>query len=212
MNKELSTVFIIDGDHDTNASTQLMVESAGIRTKCFNSAEELLSQIEPDLHADCVACAVTDVLLPGMSGLTLQANLNMKHINLPLIFVTAAGDIGQCAMAMKAGAIDFMEKPCEKQRLLNDIHEALELDRQWYHEYRKSETCRQRLARLTRRERQVMMQLVDRASSASSQQIAERLHISKRTVEHHRAAIKEKMQAHSLLELVDMARICEFQS
>ena len=210
MNTELSTVFVIDGENAARASLSLLLESAGFRTEQHESAEVFLRSFDSTCDPNDPGCALVDVLLPGISGLELQARLNAQQVNLPIVFLTRAGDICQCVQAMKAGAVDFLEKPYQQLRLLTSISEALARHEHSLHDSLRRETLKQRLAQLTRREREIMAQLVSGEATISSEQIAERLHISRRTVEHHRAAIKEKMRAHSLLELVDMARVCEF--
>lgn len=208
MDAERSTVFLIDGEDGRRASLGLLLEHAGLQTENYRSAEEFLESFDPSRPG----CALVEVLLPGITGLELQANLNAKQINLPIVFLTDVGDISQCVEAMKAGAVDFLEKPYREASLLQSVSEALSRHEHSLQDYLRRETLKQRSARLTRREREIMTQLVSGEPTISSEQIAARLHISRRTVEHHRTAIKEKMRANSLLELVDMARVCGFHN
>ncbi|MGI9295385.1 MAG: response regulator transcription factor [Pseudomonadales bacterium] len=210
MDAELSTVFIIAGEQTTHASLGRFLVKAGLRTESYESAEEFLQGFDSARHANGLICALVNVELTDMTGLQLQARLRAKQINLPIVFLADVGDISQCVRAMKAGAVDFLEKPYWEAHLLRSVSEALARYEHSRQDNLRRETLKQRVAQLTRREREIMAQLVSGEPSISSEQIAERLHISRRTVEHHRAAIREKMHAHSLLELVDMARVCGF--
>jgi FixJ family two-component response regulator len=210
MNVEVSTVFIIDSKHENRMVYDSLLGAVGIETEAYGSAEEFLDNFNPDSHSNRQGCVLVDVSLPGMTGFELQANLKANEIDLPVIFLTDEADIPQCVQAMKAGAVDVLEKSCRDINLLQSIGEALD---QHEHSQRKNlrqDTLKQRLSQLTQREREVLSLLVNEEPTMSSEQIAGRLFISRRTVEHHRAAIKEKMYARSLLELVGMARICNF--
>lgn len=210
MNIEQSTVIVIDGESTARASLSLLLENADFQSASYDSAEAFLECFDSGCDSNDPVCALIDVMLPGMSGLELQSKLNANQINLPIVFLTRDGEICECVQAMKAGAVDFLEKPYQQSKLLKSISEALARHEHSLHDSLRRETLKQRLAQLTRREREIMGQLVSGEPTISSEQIAARLHISRRTVEHHRAAIKEKMRAHSLLELVDMARVCGF--
>lgn len=210
MNAEPSTVFIIEGEYDACESLSSTLETAGFSTRSYASGEEFLASFDPERQPnDQRCCALVDVLLPGMTGLELQDSLKASRINLPCVFLIRKRNISQCVQAMKAGAIDVLELPCSEQNLLHSVSEALSRYEQEQWDSREREEIKARLASLTRRERQVLEQLVDSSDGTplSSEQIASRLFISRRTVEHHRAAIKEKMHARSLLELIGMARV-----
>ncbi len=210
MNAEPSTVFIIEGKYDACESLGSTLETAGFGTRSYASGEEFLDSFDPERQPRGQGCcALIDVLLPGMTGLELQASLKANQINLPCVFLTRERDISQCVQAMKAGAVDVLEMPCPEQNLLHSVSEALSRHEQERRDSRAREKIKARLATLTRRERQILEQLVDAndGTAVSSEQIASRLFISRRTVEHHRAAIKEKMRARSLLELIDMTRV-----
>ena len=214
MNTELSTVFIIEGGCDACEFLGTTLETAGFGTRIYASGEEFLDSFDPEQQPHGQRCCVLiDVLLPGMTGLELQASLKANQINLPCVFFTCERDIFQCVQAMKAGAVDVLEIPCPEPNLLYSVTEALTRHEQEQRDNRGRERIKARLATLTRRERQILGQLVDvnNGSTVSSEQIAARLFISRRTVEHHRAAIKKKMHARSLLELVDMVRIGGFR-
>ncbi len=214
MNAELSTVFIIEGKCDTCESLGMTLETAGFGTRIYASGEEFLDSFDPEQQPRGQGCCVlVDVLLPGMTGLELQASLKANQINLPCVFLTCERDIVQCVQAMKAGAVDVLEMPCPDPNLLHSVSEALTRYEQEQRDNCERERIKARLAILTRRERQILGQLVEvnNGSTVSSEQIAARLFISRRTVEHHRAAIKKKLHARSLLELVDMVRIGGFR-
>ena len=210
MNTEPSTVFIIENKYDACESLGSTLKTAGFATRSYASGEEFLASFDPERQPrDQGCCALIDVLLPDMTGLELQASLKASQVNLPCIFLTGERDISQCVQAMKAGAVDVLEMPCPEQNLLHSVSEALCRHEQEQRDSREREKIKARLATLTRRERQILGQLVaaNDGSTVSSEQIASRLFISRRTVEHHRAAIKRKMRTHSLLELVNMARV-----
>lgn len=210
MDAENSTVVIVAGEHNTHASLGSLLENAGLRTESYETAEEFLQGFDPARHANGLICVLVNVELADMTGLQLQAQLKAQQINLPIVFLAGVGGISQCVRAMKAGAVDFLEKPYWETHLLVSVSAALARYEHSRQDNLRRETLKQRVEQLTRREREIMAQLVSGESAISSEQIAERLHISRRTVEHHRAAIREKMHAHSLLELVDMARVCGF--
>ena len=214
MNSELSNVFIIEGERDACRSLSTTLEAAGLYTQIYASGEEFLESFDPEQQLCGQGCCVLiDVLLPGMTGLELQASLKANQINLPCVFITSKSDTFQCVQAMKAGAVDVLEMPCPEPNLLHSVIEALTRHKQEQQDNRECQRIKERLATLTRRERQILGQLVDvnNGSTVSSEQIADRLFISRRTVEHHRAAIKKKLHARSLLELVDMVRIGGFR-
>ncbi len=210
MNAERSTVFIIESKYDACESLSSTLETAGFGTRSYASGEEFLDSFDSERQPrDQRCCVLIDVLLPGMTGLELQASLKAGQINLPCVFLTSERDIAPCVQAMKAGAVDVLGMPCPEKNLLRSVCEALSRHDREQRNSRECEKIKARLATLTRRERQILGHLVvvNDGSTVSSEQIAGRLFISRRTVEHHRAAIKEKMHARSLLELINMARV-----
>ncbi|MGC1953064.1 MAG: response regulator transcription factor [Gammaproteobacteria bacterium] len=198
----LPTVFVVDDDRAFCQSLRMLLHSAGLRVEDYSSAESFL-------EAGCAqrpGCLVLDVRMPGWSGLELQAHLRAKRLRMPIIFITGHGDIPMAVRALKAGAVDFLEKPFDDEALLQCVYHALERDTQ----RRQGEFSRAqadaRLARLTPREKEVM-QLV--AAGRSNKQIAAELNISHRTVEIYRARVMEKLGAKSICDLIRIAMTCE---
>jgi two-component system response regulator FixJ len=188
------TVFIVDDDKAMRDGVSLLVKSVGLRAKSFVDAQDFLdhySDSEP-------GCLVLDVRMPGMSGIELHEELLRRQITLPVIFLTGHGDVPMGVRTMKAGAVDFIEKPPCDQGLLDAIQRAVTEDQERRLHLRERETINGRLSRLTARERQVMEYLVE---GKSDKQIAGELGISVRGAAFHRAHILEKMEAGSLVEL-----------
>lgn len=195
-----ATVFIVDDDPSVRRALGELFESERLPSKSFASAEEFLGQ-----HDDRrPGCLLLDVRMPGTSGLELQDLLTERGVKLPIIFMTAYADVPMSVRAMKAGAIDFVEKPFNEQLLLEAVHRALEQDKQARQSAGEREEARQRLNLLTHRERQVLEQVV---AGRSNPEIAEEWSISEKTVKIHRGRVMEKMQANSLPELVVLAQL-----
>lgn len=191
------TVFVVDDDPGVGDSIRLLLRSVGLRAETFLSADEFLEAFDPDR----AGCLVLDVRMPGMSGLDLQEVLRDRNSTLPIIFVTAHGDIPMAVDAVKAGAVDFLQKPFRDQELLDKIHGALEENTRIRGEEEGRAEIRKRLASLTPREREVMGLVVD---GKANKNVARALGISQRTVEIHRARVMEKMGVRSVSKLVQM--------
>ncbi len=191
-------VHVIDDEADVRQALALLLRSVGLASRVYASAQDFLAQYRPGPPG----CLVIDVRLPGMSGLELQERLAQLGVALPVILMTAHGDIPMAVRAMRAGALDFIEKPFHDQLLLDRIHEGIRRSRQWQDDAGERATLERRYASLTEREKEVMAQVVD---GQPSKLIADRLGLSTRTVETHRAHVMEKMQAASLSHLVRMA-------
>jgi FixJ family two-component response regulator len=195
MNEPEPTVFVVDDDHAVGDSIRLLLKSIGLRSEVFLSAAEFLEAYDPDR----AGCLVLDVRMPGMSGLDLQAHLQEKGSTLPIIFVTAHGDVPMAVSAVKSGATDFIQKPFRDQELLDKIQEALDTDR-WVRAERVGvDEINSRLTALTPREKEVMDLVVE---GMANKNIARTLGISQRTVEIHRAHVMEKMKVRSVSKLV----------
>jgi RNA polymerase sigma factor (sigma-70 family) len=174
------------------------MRSVNLRAETFASAQEFLER-QP---TDEPACMVLDIKMPGQTGLELQQEMVSAGRDLPIIFLTGHGDVPVSVKAMKRGAIDFLEKPVDDQDLLNAIHQAIERSAETQMERSALSSIRERVDRLTPRERQVFTLVV---SGTLNKQVASELGMSEKTVKVHRARVMRKMEAHSLAELVRLA-------
>lgn len=194
------TVFVVDDDEAMRNSLRWLIESAELQVETFDSAQAFLDGYYPGRSG----CLLLDVRMPGMNGLELQSQLWSRDITLPVIVITGHGDVAMAVKAMKAGALDFIEKPFNDETLLDSIQRALMTDV----ELRESRATRAeiaaRMAHLTRREHEVMEMVT---AGKSNKEIAADLDVSSKTVEAHRARVMEKMEARSLAELVRMSMI-----
>jgi FixJ family two-component response regulator len=197
MKQAAGSVFVVDDDYDVRASIALLLRSVGVEARCFDSAETLLAALD----GGSAGCVVTDVRMPGMSGLELQQELARRGLALPLIMITGHADVPMAVAAMKAGALDFLEKPFGDQQLIDRVQAALRLDAARREERGAEAAVRERLAGLTPREREVMEHVI---AGKPNKIIARELDLSTRTVEIHRARVMEKLGARSLAELVRM--------
>lgn len=188
------TVFIVDDDADIRDSLDLLLGAAGFRTRTFSSAEAFLA----DSGAEG-GCLVADVRMPGMSGLELLEEISRRQLRLPVIIMTGHADIPLAVRAMKAGAIDFLEKPFSCALLAESVRRALELDSRTQPHKDQTRDAKRLLTHLSSRERTVLDRLVQGHPNRS---VAHELGISSRTVEIHRAHIMLKMDASCLADLV----------
>lgn len=191
------TVFIVDDDQAVRDSLQWLIQSVGLNVVTFPDALSFLNHV----NEDQAGCVVLDVRLPGISGLELQQKLAARGIRMPVIIVTGHGDVPMAVRAMKAGALDFIEKPFSDQVLLERVNQALELDRATRDARAEIADIERRLAQLSPREREVMSRIV---AGQANKVIAIELGLSERTVEIHRAKVMSKTGARSLAELVSM--------
>ncbi len=190
-----STVFVVDDDDAMRESLTWLIESVGLKVETFSSADSFLKAYYPGRSG----CLLLDVRMPGMSGLELQGHLQDQQITLPVIMITGHGDVPMAVRAMKAGAIDFIEKPFNDEQLLESIRNALAVDDTRRDEQSFKADIASRLELLTPRETEVMDMVT---AGKSNKEIANTLGVSAKTVEAHRAKVMEKMQAGSLAELV----------
>jgi two-component system response regulator FixJ len=189
------TVYIVDDDEAVRDSLQILLESVGLKAVTFSSGMPFLeaaSSLAP-------GCVLLDVRMPDMDGLEVQERLNAKGVRLPVIVITGHGDVPVAVRAMKAGALDFVEKPFTEDAILGSIRVALARAGERKRGATNSDEIQARLALLSAREREVLDGLV---AGLPNKTIAYDLGISPRTVEIHRARVMEKMQAKSLSELV----------
>ncbi len=192
------TVFVVDDEDEIRESLRWLIESVGLRVQTFSSAQSFLDGYVPSSPG----CLVLDVRMPGMSGLDLQEELVNRGIEIPVIIVTAYGDVQTAVRAMKAGAVDFVEKPVGEQGLLDQIQKAVADDLKNYQTRADQLVVKERYERLTPRESEVMTLVVD---GLSSKEIAAQLDVSFKTVEAHRAKIMKKMEARSVPHLIRMS-------
>jgi FixJ family two-component response regulator len=192
------TVFIIDDDRGMRQAIHDLVESVGLRAESFATGEEFLGA----RHTSRPSCLVLDVRLPQMSGLDFQHLLAETGLQIPIIFVTAHGDIPMSVRALKSGAVEFLTKPFRDQDLLDAIHQALERDRSAQEQQGEIHDLQERYHALTAREREVMTLVV---SGRLNKQIASEIGASEATVKVHRGHVMHKMQAASVADLVRMA-------
>lgn len=194
-------IFIVDDDKDIRSSLSRALRTRGYNVLAFASAQAFL-----DSGAfEQPGCLVLDFGMPEMSGLDLQQLLVKRNRSIPIIFITGHGGVPEAVQAMKYGAVDFLEKPFRQDTLIKRIEAAFELDVQARRVDDKSRTTIERFEKLTVREREIAEFLVTKPSNSSSKDVARYLGISPRTVDHHRARILEKMNIHSVAELVDLS-------
>lgn len=191
----------IDDDRRFLASLERCVRTSGLAVACYTSAAAFLDELESDRPG----CLISDLRMPDMDGLALQQVLGERGIRIPIVFISAYGSAASAVHALKAGAVDFLEKPFREQRLLECVRQALATDSRDRQLNRERDNVRQRYGALSPRERQVFALVV---SDRPNKVIARELRISPRTVEHHREHVMLKMQARSQAELITMAVLC----
>ncbi|MFL9886335.1 response regulator [Paraburkholderia agricolaris] len=188
-------VYIVDDDNGMRTSLAWLLESVGVKSAGFANASEFLSAFDPGVPA----CLVLDVRMPQQSGFDVQAELNRQGATLPIIFVSGHGDIPMSVRALQNGAIDFVEKPYNSQQMLDRVQRALKLAESRHAADQKQRELRKRLESLTAREKEVLRGVID---GKGSKRIASDLSISVKTVDVHRASIKDKLGAASIAMLV----------
>lgn len=193
-------VLVIDDDASIRSALKELFESVGLEVKTFASGAALLENSIPE----ATSCLVLDVRLPGTSGLKFQEELARADVQVPIVFMTAHGDIAMAVRAMKAGAVDFLTKPFNNQDMLDAVFAGLERDRTRRREAESHSALRERFDSLSTRERDVVARV---AAGDLNKQIAAELGLSEVTVKVHRANAMRKMHAKSLAQLVRMTEI-----
>lgn len=197
MQEPTPTVFVVDDDNAVRNSLRLLLKSVGLASQPLGSAAEFLETYRPSQPG----CLVLDVRMPGMSGLELQRELNLRGATIPVIFITGHGDIPMAVEAMQQGAFDFLAKPFRDQELIDRVQRALSKDGTTRAALKERERIRERLESLTPREREVLSLMTQ---GKPNKIMAHELGVSQRTVEIHRARVMEKSGASSLAQLVRM--------
>lgn len=189
-----TVVHIVDDDEAVRDSVKAVLGSAGYTCATYDSASAFLSH-----KANASGCALVDIRMPEMDGLTLQQEMLARGMTIPVVFMTGFADVSLAVRAMKAGAIDFVEKPCPRDILLDAVKRAAEQAKASKGRDSFATDARAKLERLTQREREVLELLV---AGDANKVVAHKLAISPRTVEIHRARLMEKLQVKSLADLV----------
>src|SRR5882724_1110183 len=192
-----AVVFVVDDDPSVRRSTERLLRSGGLNVQTYSSAREFLRH-----PPEGPACLVLDVRMPGLSGMDLQRELAQSGIHIPIIFITAHGDIPMTVRAMKAGAVEFLTKPFRGRSLVDAVRAAIERACSAHKEGSETRELHERYEQLTPREREVMPLI---ASGMLNKQVAGELATTERTIKFHRAHIMQKMKAQSLADLVRMA-------
>ncbi len=199
METDKPIVFVVDDDEAICESLRLLIADIRLEVRTFRSARQFLSEYDPSQPG----CLVLDVRMSGMSGLELQAKLRELDIQIPTLIITGHGDVPMAVEAMKAGALDFIEKPFRDQVLLDGIQRAIDLDARTRRLRKERQDVQSRVRLLTRREREIMERLV---AGKTNKSIAYELGISPKTVDFHRANILAKTGVNSVVELVRLTQ------
>jgi two-component system response regulator FixJ len=205
MQQQPATVFVVDDDEGVRNSLRFLLKSVGLATRIQSSAGEFLESYKQSQPG----CLVLDVRMPGMSGLELQQQLNLRGATIPVIFITGHGDIPMAVEAMQHGAFDFLQKPFRDQDLIDRIQRALERDARSRKALSQHSQIRTRIESLTAREREVLALMTQ---GKPNKVMAAELGVSQRTVEIHRARVMEKSGAASLAQLVRMVMDVESEA
>ncbi|MDP3294427.1 MAG: response regulator [Nevskia sp.] len=197
MKAETGTVFIVDDEEPVRDSIGLLLRSVGLRSRGYPDARAFLDAYQPGQPG----CLVLDIRMPRMSGMELQQELNRRGWGIPLIFITGHGDVPMAVEAMRAGAVDFLQKPFKDDDLIRRVQKALDQDLRLREQLGALEQIRARYDSLTPREREIAERLV---AGDANKVIAIDLSLSERTVELHRAHIMQKMEARGIAPLVQL--------
>jgi FixJ family two-component response regulator len=197
---DAAIVFVVDDDESVRKALARLIGSVGLEVQTFPSPAAFLQHPRPDRPA----CVILDLRMPGTSGLTVQEELAKAGAELPILFLTGHADVATGVRAMKAGAVDFLEKPVNDQALLDAVQRALARNRELRAARAEREAVARRVATLTPREREVLALVV---AGLPNKLVADRLGASEKTIKVHRARVMEKMRADSLAHLVRLAQV-----
>ncbi len=190
-------VYIVDDDRDVADAMSMLLESTGLQTRLYASAQDFMQQDVSQL----AGCVVLDVRMPNINGLELQQEIRRDNPNLPVVFVSGHGDVPIAVQAMKNGALEFLQKPFRDQEFIDCVYRALNLNNEALNHRNRVSSIQARIDSLTKREYEIMHLIT---AGNLTKVIADKLNISPRTVEIHRARTMEKMQAKTLAQLVQM--------
>lgn len=190
------SVFIVDDDELVCILLEELLKSVGLKVNSFSSAKVFLEAFKQPNNP---CCLVSDIRMPGLSGLDLQDELLSRGITIPIIFITGYGTVPMSVRAMKSGAVDFIQKPFENQELLDTIHHAIDNSKKMKLEQGEASAIEQALKSLTKREHEVLELVVN---GTLNKVIGDRLNMSENTVKTHRRHIMQKMEVGSLVELI----------
>lgn len=190
-----ATVYVVDDDAEVRTSLKLMVQSIGMEVRTYSSADEFLASFSPHMPG----CLIVDLRMPGMSGLELLEKLRPLDPDLPVIMITAFAEVSVAVRAMKAGAVDFLEKPFNRHDLLQLIQRSIERVHESFSQQEARRDFESRLSLLSTREREIMDRIV---AGENVKRIAKEVGISPKTVEKHRAHLLQKMKLDGVVELV----------
>lgn len=202
----IPTVFLVDDDDSIRKSLGRALGKRGYNVTTFASAEEFLATYD----SGRAGCLVLDYGMPGLNGLELQKRLVNDKITIPIIFISGHGGIPESVQAIKAGAVDFLEKPFRQHTLVACIESAFATDREERATQADAKSAHERFTRLTAREQEIALFMIANSSNTSSKEIGRQLDISPRTVDHHRARILEKMEIKSVAQLIDLSASAGF--
>jgi FixJ family two-component response regulator len=203
--QQSGTVYIVDDDPDVCRAVGRLVRGAGYEVREFNSAREFLVAHEPEPPG----CLLLDLSMPDVDGLQLQQSLVAAGCHRPIVFLTANGDVHNTVLAMKAGAVNFLTKPVDRDELVAALAEALERDAAGRAAWETRNTLIGRIATLTPRERQVFEKVV---AGRLNKQIAAELGTVEKTIKVHRARVMQKLHATSLIQLIGIAKLAGIKS
>lgn len=195
MGSDTPVIYVVDDDEDVRKAIAWLLSSVKLDAQCFDSAPAFLDHYQPRQ----AGCLVLDVRMPGMSGLELQEHLRSTGDTIPIIFLTAHGDVPMAAQTMAKGAFQFIEKPCNNQILLDTVQRALETSRETLEQEMKRLAVQALIETLTERELEVLRRILD---GDTNKAISNTMNISPRTVEVHRAHVMEKMNSQTVADLV----------
>jgi len=195
-----TVVYLVDDDAAVRDALALLIRSIGLKARAYGDPAEFLA----DIKGDEIGCLVLDIRMPALNGFAVQERLNGMGCNLPIILITGHGDVAQCRRAFRAGAVDFLTKPIDETALIESLQTAIHRGREQQGMRRQIDEARERMSRLTPRERSVFDLVCD---GLQNKLIADRLHLSLRTVEAYRASMFDKLDATSIADLVRLRLI-----